>query len=205
MATEHSEGQACHPARALWNQSALTGTVFAFGIAVNLLLLTGPFFALQVYDRVLTSRSVETLAALCVLMVILFTAMGVLDHLRRRIAARAAERFSSQMEYLLPASHKVGTPPQNTIRHLETLRHFFGSAVFIALLDLPWFPVFALVLWFFHPVLALLAIGGAAFYLLVGSLRLISPTPHSQAGQAELWAASVLSDPDLAAAGQKRL
>ena len=199
MATKQIKSQACHPARTLLNQSGLIGVVFAIGVAVNLLLLTGPFFALQVYDRVLTSRSVETLAALCVLMVVLFLAMGVLDHLRRRILARLAERFATQLEPLLPDPHRAGPPPQGTIRHLETLRQFFGSAIFVALLDLPWFPVFALVLWVFHPVLAMLAIGGAAFYLLIGGLRLIVAAPHSSVGKAEQWAACVLDDPDLMA------
>lgn len=65
---------------------------------VNLLMLTGPLFMLQVYDRVLGSRSVETLTALLILVIMLFALMGILDLARARITQRVSARFQSQME-----------------------------------------------------------------------------------------------------------
>ena len=78
-----------------WHLYAFVG-VFSF--AVNLLMLTGPLFMMQVYDRVLASRSVETLTALFLLVVFLFLLMGLLDLARNRVMARVAARFQERME-----------------------------------------------------------------------------------------------------------
>ena len=66
-----------------------------FGIFVNFLMLTGPLYMLQVYDRVLGSRSVATLIALSVLVLFLYMMYGLLDFARGRVMARAGARFSS--------------------------------------------------------------------------------------------------------------
>ena len=73
-------------------------SVTLFGAFVNLLILTGPIFALQVYDRVLGSGSIETMASLAVIMSFLFVIMGLLELARCRIAARISERFYSSLE-----------------------------------------------------------------------------------------------------------
>ena len=73
-------------------------SVAAFSAAVNLLNLVGPLFMMQVYDRVLASRSVETLTALFLLVVFLFLLMGLLDLARNRVMARVAARFQERME-----------------------------------------------------------------------------------------------------------
>ena len=70
----------------------------AFSLLVNLLMLTGPLFMLQVYDRVLTSRSEATLAALFILIAGLFLAMGLLEHARARTLARAGAQFQSALD-----------------------------------------------------------------------------------------------------------
>ena len=72
--------------------------VGVFSLTVNLLALTGPLYMLQVYDRVLASRSEPTLVALSGLVVMLFVAMGLLDALRGRIVARVAARFQSRLD-----------------------------------------------------------------------------------------------------------
>ena len=69
-----------------------------FSIFVNLLMLTGPLFMLQVYDRVLASRSEATLAALFILVAALYALMGVLDYARGRVAARVGARFQADMD-----------------------------------------------------------------------------------------------------------
>lgn len=73
--------------------SGLLGSVFVFSVFVNLLMLTGPLFMLQVYDRVLGSRSEETLVALFVLVAVLFGLMGILDYARGRVLARFGPVF----------------------------------------------------------------------------------------------------------------
>ena len=69
-----------------------------FSAFVNLLMLTGPIYMLQVYDRVLSSRSIETLVALSLLVVFLYSMMGLLDFARGRVMARVGARFQARLE-----------------------------------------------------------------------------------------------------------
>ena len=69
-----------------------------FSAFVNLLMLTGPIYMLQVYDRVLGSRSVETLVALTGLVAFLYLMMGILDYARGRVMARAGARFQAELD-----------------------------------------------------------------------------------------------------------
>ncbi len=81
------------------NQSvSFLGVAFLFSIFVNLLMLTGPLFMLQVYDRVLSSRSVETLTALFLLVGLLYGLMAMLDYARGRIVARFGAKFQSSLD-----------------------------------------------------------------------------------------------------------
>ena len=72
--------------------------VAIFSFFVNLLMLTGPLYMLQIYDRVLGSRSEATLLALSVLVVFLYGMMGILDYARGRVMARVAARFQAAMD-----------------------------------------------------------------------------------------------------------
>jgi len=188
-------------------QRRLFGLVVAFGVFVNLLILTGPIFALQIYDRVLGSRSVETLVALTLLMAFLFLIMGILDHVRKRIAARIGERMITALEQPVFAAvlqnRKRAIQGEATgFSDLEILRQFFGSAIFVALLDLPWLPVFLIGIAVFHPALGVLAAVGALLFLLPGLCSLVvrgtgrpSDSPEYHAAQG--WAHLALSDPDM--------
>ena len=72
--------------------------VFVFSVFVNFLMLTSSLYMLQVYDRVLGSRSVETLVALSVLVTFLFLAMGILDHARARVMARIGAKLQDGLD-----------------------------------------------------------------------------------------------------------
>ena len=85
-------------AKARAQSRSLFWIVGIFSFFVNLLMLTGPIFMLQVYDRVLGSRSEATLLALFVLMAFLFLMMGVLDYARGRILARVGARFQAGLD-----------------------------------------------------------------------------------------------------------
>ncbi len=163
--------QSITPRHALAKQRPLLVWVVVLGVWVNMLAFTGPLFALQVYDRVLSSRSVETLVVLTVLMTFLVIMMGYLDYLRKRTIARLGERFANLLERPVLA----GTGTNNAaaaLRDLEGLRQFLSSALFVALLDLPWFPVFLMAIALLHPALAMLSAAGAALLILpaVGAL-----------------------------------
>ena len=127
----------------------LVAAVAVFSIAVNLLNLTGPLFMMQVYDRVLGSGSVPTLAALFGLVAFLFAMMGLIDLARVRVMSRVAMRFQDRLESrVFQAALAEGavtgqaTAAQGGLRDLEAVRQLIGSPVLMALFDLPWAPVF---------------------------------------------------------------
>ncbi|MGI9406368.1 MAG: type I secretion system permease/ATPase [Hyphomicrobiaceae bacterium] len=155
-------------------------SVVIFSMFVNLLMLTGPFFMLQVYDRVLTSHSVPTLVALSVLVAVLYGFMAALDIVRGRILARAAVRLDDTLAprmidaMLINSADKVPNVGSVPARDLETVRQFVSGPALIALLDTPWVPVYLVVIFLFHPVLGYFALGGAVllFILMLVNERL---------------------------------
>lgn len=145
---------------------------------VNLLMLTGPLFMLQVYDRVLGSRSEETLAALFVLVAFLFLMMGLLDYARGRVMARAAARFRSLLNARVfgavlhrAASADGGFVAGSGLRDLDAVHRLMASPALMAFFDIPWTPVFLLGIFIFHPWLGGLAVTGGAALVLVALLN----------------------------------
>ncbi|MDP0927109.1 type I secretion system permease/ATPase [Paracoccus onubensis] len=165
---------------------SLLVSVGLFSTVVNLLMLTGPLFMLQVYDRVLSSRSVETLTALFVLVAFLFLFMGILDLARNRVMLRIAARFQNRMEprifdAALREGAKAGGYPSATasgLRDLDAVQRFVGSPVMLALFDLPWAPVFLASVYIFHPLLGVVAtIGGVLLVMSTITNRILSRAP----------------------------
>ena len=131
-----------------------------FSIAINLLMLTSPLYMLQVYDRVLGSRSEATLVALSVLVAVLFLAMGVLEFSRSKVMAIVGARFQERLDRRVfsAAMQRSSLSPNDPAaitaqRDLEAIRTFLGSPVLLALMDLPWTPLFLAALFIFHPML----------------------------------------------------
>ncbi|MBL9048735.1 MAG: type I secretion system permease/ATPase [Tabrizicola sp.] len=163
-------------ARAASRQAVLTA--FVFSAFVNILMLTAPLYMLQVYDRVLVSRSEETLLALSLLMAFLFLIMGILDHARSRIMARVGARLQQKLDprVLAAAFRRLTVAPQDTNalaaqRDLDALARFWASPVLLALFDAPWAPVYVAAIFIFHPWLGYLAIGGGLFLVLLSWLN----------------------------------
>ncbi|WP_170762972.1 type I secretion system permease/ATPase [Ruegeria lacuscaerulensis] len=151
---------------------------FLFSIFVNLLMLTGPLFMLQVYDRVLGSRAVETLTALFLLVVLLYSLMAMLDFARGRIVARFGARFQSQLdERVFDATLRRSLYPQarsapaTALRNLESIQSLCSSPVLLALMDIPWTPVFLAAIFLFHPLLGWLAVAGGALLIVIALLN----------------------------------
>ncbi len=142
---------------------------FLFSAFVNLLMLTGPLYMLQVYDRVLGSQSEETLLALTLLMAVLFGAMGLLDFARQRILTIVGARFQRRLDRrvfdatLRRASFLPGDPLAAAAqRDLEAIQRLYGSGIVPAVFDMPWTPLFAVAIFVFHPWLGWLGVAGAA-------------------------------------------
>jgi ATP-binding cassette subfamily C protein len=152
-------------------RSALSG-VALFTALLNVLYLTGSFFMLQIYDRVLPSRSVPTLVALCILAAALYGFQAVLDVARNRVLTRIAGGFVEQLDrriYDLVVRLPLRAPGRRQFepaRDLEQVRSFMAGGGPAALFDLPWLPLYLAICYLFHPLIGLTATVGAV--ILVG-------------------------------------
>lgn len=147
--------------------------LFVISVVSNLLMLTGPLFMMQVYDRVLASRSVPTLVALTILISALYGFYAFLEAMRSRMGMRFANVIDGAVaEKLFTASVRMklisGTPANaDPVRDGDTLRQFIGGPGPMALLDLPWLPLYLALVFVFHPMLGWLATGGGLIVVLL--------------------------------------
>ena len=147
-------------------QKGLLCFVFFVSVFINLLGLTGPIFMLQVYDRVLSSRSEETLVALFILVAFLFLCLGGLEYFRSTLLARRMANVQHALKRsVLDADVNSGvqTKARDALRRVA---RFALSPASSALFDLPWTPFFLIAIAIFHPVLGVSALFGAL--LLIG-------------------------------------
>ncbi len=183
-------------------RNALIGVAVFSGVS-NILMLTGSFFMLEVYDRVLPSRSVPTLIGLCVIAAFLFAMLGVLDLIRSRLMVRIGasldEALSARVyETLIRIPLKIGNRSDGLqpLRDLDALRSFLSGSGPIAFFDLPWLPVYlAICFLFFHFWIGMAALVGAIILISLTILTerwtkkpMVDATQHSQArnGLAEI-------------------
>ncbi len=171
-----------------------------FSFFANMLMLTGPLYMLQVYDRVLGSRSEETLVALSLLVAFLYGVMGILDYTRGRIMARVGARFQSALDrrvfdaMVRRSAVSPDASAQTGLADLESVQRLISSPVLMAVFDLPWTPVFLAGIMLFHPWLGMLALGGGAVLVLITLLnQFFSRGPLLQANMSS-HRASLLSE-----------
>ncbi len=150
-------------------------------LMANLLVLTGPLFMLQVYDRVLASRSVPTLVVLFALVAFVYAFLALVDLLRGRMAARLAGALDNAIApvlFRISLRRALGAHAQQTdlVRDADSIRQYVAGPGPLALFDLPWLPVYLAIVFLVHPALGWLATGGAvlATGLLVLNERLSS-------------------------------
>ncbi len=146
---------------------------FGFSAAMSILALTTSFYMLQVYDRVLTSRSIETLALLTLIAVGALAVFGWLDSLRLRLVQRVAMRTADALgkrvlrAMVSTSSLNGGANIRNGLRDLDTVKNFIGSPAINVVLDAPFLIIFLLVLVLLHWVLlAIVIVGGAILIVL---------------------------------------
>jgi PrtD family type I secretion system ABC transporter len=148
-----------------------------FSAGVNLLMLTGPLYMLQLYDRVLSSRSMPTLAVLTLLIVGLYAAMAVLDFVRTALVSRAAARFDARLSEAAfnaaveGARHSGGQAGDTPLKDLRTIRQAVGSSALTAFFDAPFSPLYLLLIFLLHWALGLTALLGAAALVVLAILN----------------------------------
>ncbi len=138
---------------------------------ISILLLTQPIYMLQVYDRVLPSSSLNTLAFLSVITLAAIVVLGLLEVFRQLYASRLAIRLESELgaTAFLAGAHSQNAEIGDTqpLRDLAAVRNFVSSRILQSLFDLPFVPIFLLLLLFIHPYLFLLTLAGLVIVALV--------------------------------------
>lgn len=175
--------------------AALAGARFAmfaiviFSFFVNILMLTGPLFMLQIYDRVITSGSIPTLIGLAILAVLLYSLFGFLDFIRGRLLVRIGrlleENLSDKVFYAMSyhamrRSDNVGIRPA---KDLASLRTFLSGPGVFAFLDLPWVPIYLFVIFLLHFYLGIAALIAVALLTVLMIINSVVTNAHLNKGQ----------------------
>jgi ATP-binding cassette subfamily C protein len=166
--------------------------LFSMSGIINILALTGAFYMLQIYDRALTSGSISTLIAISILALGLYCFQGMFDIIRSQILVRVGARLDKN---IAPMAHRVaidmprfGFSTAESLergRDVDTVRGFLGSQGPIALLDLPWMPLFLVFVYILHPYLgALVFLGGFILAMLAIVTELLTAKLSSAMQQA---------------------
>lgn len=145
-------------------------------MCVNILMLTGPLYMLQVYDRVITSQSMSTLVALSILMVLMYSFMGLLDLLRSRILVRIGNSVESQLSaplfktWLSQGIKGNVKPGQKPLQSLSVMKRFLTGPAPTTFFDIPWTPIYIGVIFMIDWTLGVFAIIGALVVLVISIL-----------------------------------
>jgi PrtD family type I secretion system ABC transporter len=165
--------------------------LFVFSLAINLLVLAAPLYMMQVYDRVLGSRSIETLMMLTLMVMVAFLVMGTLDLVRGRLMIGVSrwldERLGADVLTgdIIAALRRSGWRSSQGLRDLAIFRTFLtGSGVF-PIMDAPWAPLFLAVLFILHPLLGFIGTAGAVvLFGLALANEMLTRDPLRRAGAA---------------------
>lgn len=141
-----------------------------FSLAINLLMLTSPLYMLQVYDRVLTSGKLETLALITIMAAVSLMMLATIDTLRSTVTVRMSIWFN---ERLGPVILENGVRAKllgdgsggQGLRDLSQIQTFIASQGLTVFLDAPWTPAYLLIIWLLHPTLGITATGSAVLLL----------------------------------------
>lgn len=151
---------------------------FAFSLVANLLLLVSPIYMLQIYDRVVTSGSIDALIWLSAIAVFLLAIYGAAEAGRRRTLAMAADRLDDQLSPMIFAAFEArpdeGMELDRNLRRLRQVRGAFTSGTILPFIDLPFAPLFIACLFFIHPLLGVIGVAGALVVLAIAVVAEVS-------------------------------
>lgn len=183
-------------------------TIFEIGLfsmIINTLLLVMPLFMLQVYDRVLPAASVDTLIYLSIIAILALAFLGLFEIIRsiysQRAAASVDKRLASRAFRASLSGPRADAGDIQPLRDLATVRAFIGSRGLMTLFDLPFAPLFLILLGFIHPALFWLTLGGAVIMIVLVVLNQLvngknSAVASEQAARANLTAQAFARNAD---------
>lgn len=151
--------------------------VVMFSLAINFLVLTLPIYSLQLFDRVLSSASLDTLYALLIIAFVLLTAQAVIEHIRTLLLQKTGLNLDLTLSPLLLAdsirqSSKKNCINKQGLQDLTELRNFLVSPSTSAIFDIPWIAVFLVILFMLHPYLGIVALIGSAVFIVLALLMM---------------------------------
>lgn len=145
--------------------------ILGFSLVSNILLLVSPLYMLQVYDRILTSGSKDTLIWITIISIFLLAIYAAAETGRRRICSLAAEeleeKLSERVFVEFDKTHDAGGRLPNDLRILSRIRGFFQNQTVLPFFDLPFAPLFLLVMFMIHPIIGVLGLTGGIILLSV--------------------------------------
>jgi ATP-binding cassette subfamily C protein/ATP-binding cassette subfamily C protein EexD len=187
-----TEQQPCHLGTALRACRRSFVAAGFFSLLANLLVLAVPIYMLQVYDRVLTSRSTETLVYLTLLALGALLTLGLFDLVRGRLLSNAGAWLEQRLapavfERAIQAPLRGSAYRTEAATDLAQLRAFIGGPGILALFDAPWVPLFVATAYLLHPVIGILAIAGAvALFALAALNDVVTRRPLRAANEAAM-------------------
>lgn len=170
-----------------------------FSMFANLLMLTGPLFMLQVYDRVLTSGSMPTLLALAILAAVLFGLYGFLEFIRSRLLVRVGRIFDESLrgrvfEAVAVQSLRASGRRSEALSDLQTIRQFLQGNGPIAFLDMPWAPIYLAIIFAMHAMLGWLALIAGVVLTIIAIVTEQVTRKHAAEAQKAIGLASAQAD-----------
>ncbi|RWM96303.1 MAG: type I secretion system permease/ATPase [Mesorhizobium sp.] len=139
--------------------------LFLFSLLTNLLLLASTIYMLQIYDRVLSSGSIDTLLWLTLAVIGAIAVYGLLEHARRMMLGHISQWLDDQLSVPVieraMAARLAGSNVEAGLKDVSDLRSFIAGDGILTFLDAPWTPVFLAFMWFLHPALGVLGLAGA--------------------------------------------
>jgi PrtD family type I secretion system ABC transporter len=168
---------------------------------VNLLMFVAPLHMLQIYDRVLISRSEVTLTVLTLLALGLIAIYGILEGVRNRVLVRAGLKFDEYINdrvfratFTAATRNASGPQVSQAIRDMDNVREFVSGMAVIALCDAPWVPIFIVVGFLLHPLLGFVSLAGAIVILVLAVINnMVTSGPIEEGTQAGLGASAIVS------------
>lgn len=158
-----------------------------FSFFINLLMFVSPLYMLQVYDRVLSSRSETTLFMLTLVAGFMIAVMGLLEFFRSRILVRAGVRIDEHLNgrvfsavFKRSLRSRMGGGNAMALRDLDGLREFLTGAGILVLCDAPWAPLFIAVGFLFHPLLGWFTLGSAIIIFILAIANDFATRPTLQ-------------------------
>jgi len=193
------------PQREEMNQLLRSGwksflNVGLFSLFINLIMLVPPLYMLQVYDRVMASRSEETLLMLTLVLVWMFLTLGILELTRSRVLSRFSNRLDGKLNsrlYGLMMQHALKNPGKvsaQPVADLASVRQFLSGNAPFAFFDTPWIPVYLMVLFLFDPLFGWFALFAAVVLTVLAVLNDFSTRRlQKNASQAQMSASMMVS------------